>query len=117
MGPVGLSVSPDGKWVYVINEESNTVSVINTVNNAVIDIVNVGLTPNSQNNFITGCNGLPVTFTITVNPESFPTITTAGTLSPLTTVYGTPSTSTTFTVSGTNSNCRVSWLPHQQDSR
>jgi gliding motility-associated-like protein len=47
------------------------------------------------------CTGTSVTFSIMVKP-SLPVITTAGSLSPLTTVYGTPSASRSFTVAGTN---------------
>lgn len=47
------------------------------------------------------CNGTPVLFTITVNPRPIPaTLTTTGNLTPLTTIYGTPSTAESFDVSG-----------------
>lgn len=49
-----------------------------------------------------GCTGAPVKFNITVEPEPTSNISSTGTLSPLTTVYGTPSTSTIFSVSGKN---------------
>jgi hypothetical protein len=48
-----------------------------------------------------GCSGTPVTFTITVNPQA-PVITASGAPASLNTVFGTASTSTSFTVSGTN---------------
>lgn len=48
------------------------------------------------------CTGVPVTFKITVNPNPPPVITVAGNLSPLNTVYGTPSASESFKVSGSN---------------
>jgi gliding motility-associated-like protein len=48
-----------------------------------------------------GCPGVPVNFTITVNPSTGPPlITVAGSLTPLTTVYGTPSAPANFTVLG-----------------
>ena len=49
----------------------------------------------------------------TVNPllATTPVITVTGALSPLTTVYGTPSTSTTFTVSGANLTSKVTITP------
>ncbi len=103
--PLGLSFSPDGSIVYVANEDANTVSIINTATNAVTATVDVGAFPISLGNFVTGgtgCSGIPVTFTITVNPTLLSVITATGTLSPLNTIYGTPSSSTTFTVSGTN---------------
>jgi len=49
----------------------------------------------------TGCTGTPASFTITVSPTSPPTIAVTGPLSPLNTIYGTPSTSTVFSVLGT----------------
>jgi len=45
------------------------------------------------------CVGPPITFHISVNPTTNPVITATGALSNLNTIYGTPSTSTIFTVS------------------
>ena len=72
-------------------------TAINTGSNVIIATITV--TPSSQNS---NCSGDPVTFTITVNPTGTPGITAAGTLTPLTTIYGTPSASETFSVSGIN---------------
>jgi 40-residue YVTN family beta-propeller repeat len=44
-GPLGVAITPNGKWVYVANSGSNNVSVIDTANKTVIDTVNVGLHP------------------------------------------------------------------------
>ncbi len=66
-------------------------------------IATITVTPNSA----TACSGTPVTFTITVNP----TFATTGTPLPLTTIYGTPSTSTTFTVSVSNLTAGVLVTP------
>jgi YVTN family beta-propeller protein len=57
----------------------------------------------------TGCTGAPITFTITVNPA--PQITATGAPSPVNTVYGTPSSSTSFTVSGTNLSSSIVVTP------
>jgi len=46
-----------------------------------------------------GCSGTPVSFTITITQ---PALNITGNLTPLTTVYGTPSTAESFTVSGLN---------------
>ena len=104
--PTGISVSPDGALVYVANEQSNSVSVISTASNAIIATVNVGQYPVCLGNFVTGgtgCTGAPVTFTITVNPLSItPFIAATGSDTSLTAVYGTASSSSTFTVSGRN---------------
>jgi gliding motility-associated-like protein len=59
----------------------------------------------------TGCTGSSTTFTITVSPTIAPTITIAGILSPLSTVYGTPSTTTSFTTSGTNLTSGILVMP------
>ncbi len=40
--PFGVAITPDGKWVYVANSGNNTVSVIDTTANNVIDTVKVG---------------------------------------------------------------------------
>jgi gliding motility-associated-like protein len=103
--PTGLSVTSDGSEVYAVNQKSNNVSVISTGSNTVISTVNVGSYPISLGNFInkgTGCIGAPITFTITVNPTPPTAVTAAGILNALTTTYGTPSPSETFSVSGTS---------------
>jgi len=103
--PFGESISPDGSVLFVTNAGSDEVTVINTTTNTVVATIPVGLQPDSFGNFITsnksGCVGPSITFIITVNPNPVkPTISTSGSPSALTTVYGTPSTSTVFTVSG-----------------
>jgi YVTN family beta-propeller protein len=42
---VGVAVAPNGGRVYVTNEASNTVSVINTATNAVVATIGVGPGP------------------------------------------------------------------------
>ena len=44
-GPYGVAVSPDGTKVYVANDNSNTVSVIDTATNTVTATVPVGSYP------------------------------------------------------------------------
>ena len=59
-------------------------------------IANITITPNANS----GCSGTPVSFNISVNPEPPPQIDFDATaFSSLTTSYGTPSTSTSFTLS------------------
>jgi len=43
--PVGLAVSPDGKWVYVANGNANAVSVVDATHNAVVGRIPVGKRP------------------------------------------------------------------------
>jgi gliding motility-associated-like protein len=71
--PLGVSVTPDGKQVYVTNNIPNTVTIINTATNAISGSVGVGLQPNSFGNFMAPgptCTGSTITYTITVNPTS-----------------------------------------------
>jgi gliding motility-associated-like protein len=69
-GASGVSITPDGKQLYVCNNYSNTVSVINTATNTVTATIPVGNGPTSLGSFITSgppCTGSPVSFTITIN--------------------------------------------------
>ncbi len=52
--PVGVEVSPDGTNLYVVNNEDNSVYVINTITYTVSNIVTVGKYPNSFGQFIKG---------------------------------------------------------------
>ena len=83
--PHGIAISPDGSTVYAVNESSSNVTIINAATNTVIKTINVGLDPLGLGNFIpaySGCNGAPVTFTITVNPVvTVPPTITAGAVS------------------------------------
>lgn len=101
----GLSISPDGNYVYVNDFYANTVEVISTVSNTAIASIPVGAGPAGIGDFIsagTGCTGVPVTFTITVNQSLPATISTDEPLVGVNTTYGTPSAPTTFTISGAN---------------
>ncbi|HZY38475.1 MAG TPA: gliding motility-associated C-terminal domain-containing protein [Mucilaginibacter sp.] len=59
----------------------------------------------------TGCTGTPVSFTITVNSTVPPGINTSGSPGPLSTIYGTPSTSTIISVSGVNLSAGILVTP------
>ena len=72
--PFGISITPDGNSVYVVNQFSNNVSIINTTTNTVVSTIAVGNAPYSFGNFIT-----------TVTSSSTPTISTT---SPSTTAIG-----------------------------
>ncbi|MES2113186.1 MAG: beta-propeller fold lactonase family protein [Bacteroidota bacterium] len=108
IGPQSVSISPDGKKLYLPNQFTNTVSIITTADDKIVATIPVAGTPFSSGNFVSGgngCGGLPVTFTITVNPGSVVTgsvITTSGSLAAVSTVQGVPSEPTTFSVGGTN---------------
>ncbi|AYL95640.1 gliding motility-associated C-terminal domain-containing protein [Mucilaginibacter celer] len=57
------------------------------------------------------CTGAPVSFSITIKPTVAPAITFSGNLSPLTTIYGTSSSTGSFSVSGTNLTSGVTVTP------
>lgn len=44
-GPIGVAVTPDGSRVYVANSDDDTVSIIDTRTDTVIDTLNVGDSP------------------------------------------------------------------------
>jgi len=100
--PSGLCISPDGDYIY-ITSSANTVVVYSTNLNKIIANIPVGSDP-EINTFCVkpgGCYGEPISFTITVNPAPVPTVTIApDSLDAMTTIYGTPSSTETFTVSG-----------------
>lgn len=103
--PMGVSVTPDGTSVYVANSNSGTVTVVDALSGFKQEIIPVGLNPFSLGSFITpfgGCPGQPVTFTITVKPTVVSAVVkVSGTIDPVTTVYGSPSAASVFTVSAT----------------
>ena len=43
--PIGIAATPDGKFVYVANYQSNNVSVIDTGSRAVIQTIHTGMSP------------------------------------------------------------------------
>lgn len=101
--PEGISISPDGSLVYVMNVNDNTMSVINTTTNLVSTISNINNGQYSIGNFVSGCS--PVTFTITVNPQSPPVVTTNAVTGNISACVGTTSASPAiqqFIVSGSS---------------
>ena len=112
--PFAVSLNGDGSLLYVTNNGSNSVSVISTSTNAVLSTLPVGDIPESLGNFVsagTGCAGSPATFTITVTPSPPLTITASANLSSLSTIYGTPSASESFQVSGSGLTAGVLVTP------
>lgn len=102
----GVSVSPDGKLVFVVCQNPNSLEVISTmtddldpsspINNDMDGALSVG-------NFIVGdagCNTFPVTYTIEVKPP--PGINNPGDAVSLSTHYGTSLTAQTISVGGAN---------------
>jgi gliding motility-associated-like protein len=108
-GPEGISLTADGSLLYAATR-GDFIAVINTKTNSVLSNVTVGSYPVSFGSFITkgtGCNGIPVTFTITVNPAVTATATiTSGTVTGnISACAGSASASPSiqqFTVSGSN---------------
>jgi gliding motility-associated-like protein len=114
--PYGISVDPANGAVYVTNASSNNVSVINAATNTVVATIPVGTSPQSAGNFITPgspCSGEPFSFTIKVQPSpaQAAAITETGTLSQLSTTYGTPSLPASFSVGGANLTGGISIMP------
>lgn len=94
--PDGISLSEDGAFLYVTNNSKGLLNVVNTATQAVVAFLSVGQSPISQGNFVTpasGCSGVPITFTITVNPAiiTSPTITTSNVTGSISACLGTPS--------------------------
>jgi len=50
--PRGVAITPDGRYVYVANYGDDTISVIDTTNNKVIDTIKVGKRPVAFGQFI-----------------------------------------------------------------
>ncbi|MCC8423440.1 gliding motility-associated C-terminal domain-containing protein [Mucilaginibacter sp. UR6-11] len=101
--PEGIAMSPNGKEVYVACQSPDQVIVINTATNTILPpIITGGMSAISLGSFVSagiGCNNLPVTYTITVNPA--PIIADPGSISStLSTRYGTASTAQTISVAG-----------------
>ena len=69
-----------------------------TAVNNTMNLVTATITVTPLNS--TGCNGMPIEFTITVNPSPA-SLTANAALTPMTTIYGSPSSVERFTVSGT----------------
>jgi len=86
---IGLAASGTGN-IGAFTAVNNTLSPI---------MATVTVTPQPS---ATTCTGMPVTFTITVGAAIPATITASGVVTGLNTVYGNPSSSSTFTVSGNN---------------
>ena len=80
-------------------------TAVNNTNNPITATITV--TPFNGTN----CNGTPIIFTITVNPAVPSTLTATANLSPLATIYGTPSSAESFAVSGTNISSGISVTP------
>jgi len=97
-GGATYSWTNDNPGIGLAASGTGNIDPFTAVNTGNADIVaNITVTTISA----AGCMGGPAHFTITVSPAGPLVITAAGTLSPLNTVYGTPSTSTVFSVSAT----------------
>ncbi|HEX8020923.1 MBG domain-containing protein [Mucilaginibacter sp.] len=110
--PAGIAVSPDGSQAFVTSPTG--IAVINTISNTVTSTFLTGNSPHSFGNFIVksaNCLGSPVHFSIKVDPSPPPVISFTGNLPPLNTQYGTPSPSTSFSISAVNLNEGVMITP------
>jgi gliding motility-associated-like protein len=115
--PLGIAFTKDGSKVYVVNQRA-PVTVINGSTQQVAGTIDDGSAPVngssgsvSFGNFMSATSCAPVTFTVTVNPASAPTISASGTFAALTTVQGTPSPATQFNVQGSSLNAGILVTP------
>lgn len=74
--PIGISISADGKYIYIANKYANTVSVLERNSETVIATIPVGNHPLTFGNFVFSGDyiGDPRSFTITVNPAVYPKV-------------------------------------------
>jgi gliding motility-associated-like protein len=111
------SLNYDGSLMYVASYSQSksgilttTVTEIDTKTNTIIkkDMPGSGglISPPPP----TGCSGSPIRFNITVYPDA-PIIMASGTLPTMSTIYGTPSTSGSFTISGSKINIGILVTP------
>jgi len=108
-----ISISPDGRYLYVPDQASDNVWVINTATQTAVSIKSGGQNPAISNSAIvesSGCSGAPVSFTITVNPQTAKITVTDAPIA-RTTTYGTASTTSNFTVSGSGLSAPVVVTP------
>ncbi|WP_316843180.1 gliding motility-associated C-terminal domain-containing protein [Pedobacter psychrodurus] len=107
INPQGLCFSTDGSKLYVVTQHvgNDNLSVINTATNA-LTAINLPIPPShTYGKFISSsstCSTTSIIYNITVNAAPSPTITPAGNLAALETVYGTPSVAGSFSISGAN---------------
>jgi gliding motility-associated-like protein len=100
--PWGISISPNGKELYAACQNPDEVEIVDLATQSIISKSTGGLKPLSLGNFVSagvGCNNLPLTYTITVNPA--PIISDPGSITTtLSARYGAVSTSPTVSVGG-----------------
>lgn len=101
-GPVGIDLSADGRQLIVLAPQLSRVFVYNTANNQPITDFPYSY-PLALGDFIATRSCSTITATITVEPTvPPPDVNTSGILAALSTSYGTPSSTTGFTVSASN---------------
>jgi gliding motility-associated-like protein len=70
--PYSVSISPDGKFLYATDENTNSLEIIDLNINLIVTKVPVGSNAISFGNFVKGPACQPIQFTITVNPTALP---------------------------------------------
>ncbi len=105
----------DGSRLYLSVPAAGVILVYNTATKTYLTPIvaerGVSLSSNSFN-YGSLCDGLPQSFTITVNPIlPPPIITTTGSINNLTTTYGTASAPDNFTLSATNLTAAIAVVP------
>jgi gliding motility-associated-like protein len=115
-----LSYNYDGSLMYVDYDVFNRVSLgfssyVTLINTATGKIIDPSIEVTKGDRILspkppTACGGAPIRFNITVYPDA-PIINATGTLPAMSTSYGTPSTSSSFTVSGSKINIGILVTP------
>lgn len=95
--PSGMSLSADGTRLYIENNIYATLTVMDTQLQAIVATIPLVAPGSCIGNFVIGNNCPSISYTLTVDPD--PVISAVGNLTPLATVYGTPSASSNFTLS------------------
>lgn len=127
--PIGVAVSPDGLTVYVTNNQSSSVSVVDTATNTVTNTITtpslpfgIDLDPTGAHAYVTTSGGtltvidtsaLAVTTTITVGGDTyFPRVDPTGSF-----VYVPTSSGNTVAIVSTSSNTVVNTITGLSDTR
>jgi gliding motility-associated-like protein len=107
--PSGMSLSADGTRLYIESNIDAALTVIDTQLQAIVATIPLVAPSSCIGYFVIGSNCPSINYTLTVDPD--PVISTAGNLTALSTVYGTPSASSSFTLSSNYPAANIAITP------